>query len=907
MKINKGKFKSKWLIIGTCLSGIVATGIVVPLVLSSFRNVSYNETIENNGFNINVPSNQHVIEENNLKYLVDDKNQTASVIGFSDKKIDNSHELSIPGYISLNNQFYAVTSVINGAFYNCNLTSVSFPETLKQIGANAFANNELTELNLPSSLISLGNNSFSNNWFPVGTVINLPSQCNWNKIAALSPFTVTYNLGQFTPGVRTIIQNLAVYQYDSISNNWNIVSYEPSIAIGQKDNVKQNNNIFTYRPNDDLKEPNGVHYTYHPQVVPTNSSVDTTRIIFKTSNGKWYLGTMSFVDNKINFSTKNNYLNGVKFSVFSNNQGKYLFNGDLSNKINDLSISYGDVISFYSNPSATDIIMSTHVPNNVVISSNNFSNYGMYYQISHTSTWREGLPTSFIATPDGFIPYQNIINIQANSLTKKENSTDIFINGVALSDHKITIEYDGKKIETTSNESGEFTFSVPANIALNTLVTISCDGCLPQTFKLIGKNPIKSSFLFKIGNNEFGICPNGYTKKFDLWNSSSTTMPDYNNPALNVNSAYCNSNIKWNDGLANNSIIITNSVYGNDNELKNKYSETINLKSITSSSQLQEALNKISYDPDCTNIFTITIPNKSNYLFGVVSNNNMINVGEPIPSIISNLSGIYDEYSFTITNKGISSNAKFSNAQLGASKTWDATNYMIVTHTEDAGLEVNKFASNWYDPTPLMWETVRNITSNLQTSYDKAIALCQWVSENMHYSDNYSYYHNISETFNHLSGVCGNYAALLAVMCQMSGIVSRVVIGRSEGGPNYFSKFNIVDHAWTQIWDQQMGAWITLDPTWNWYSPYGQIQNALNIGRSDEHICLVLWPTGTNYFSYFAGREYEALNNLGTYYGIQQGSRTNIYPAQYAINLTYLLDKASKLQENEYLYVGNFR
>ncbi|MBO6042160.1 hypothetical protein J6P59_06040 [bacterium] len=47
----------------------------------------------------------------------------------------------------------------------------------------------------------------------------------------------------------------------------------------------------------------------------------------------------------------------------------------------------------------------------------------------------------------------------------------------------------------------------------------------------------------------------------------------------------------------------------------------------------------------------------------------------------------------------------------------------------------------------------------------------------MVYTYSYTYYHTIVQTFNHLQGVCGNYAALASVMCMMAGLVSRVVVG----------------------------------------------------------------------------------------------------------------------------------
>ena len=135
-------------------------------------------------------------------------------------------------------------------------------------------------------------------------------------------------------------------------------------------------------------------------------------------------------------------------------------------------------------------------------------------------------------------------------------------------------------------------------------------------------------------------------------------------------------------------------------------------------------------------------------------------------------------------------------------------------------------------------------------------------------------------------------------MCMMAGLVSRVVIGYALAGVNYFSP-PYIDHAWMQVWDEQLGSWITLDPTWGWFMPYGALQAHLNTSRRAEHICLVLWPAGTNYFSYFVGHSYAALLNLGNFFGYQGGSIATYYPMKYAAYLSQLLHQTSTITGDE--------
>lgn len=57
-----------------------------------------------------------------------------------------------------------VVSINDSAFYNADLTSITFPSSLTSIGANAFAyKNNLTTITLPSGLLSIATGAFSYN------------------------------------------------------------------------------------------------------------------------------------------------------------------------------------------------------------------------------------------------------------------------------------------------------------------------------------------------------------------------------------------------------------------------------------------------------------------------------------------------------------------------------------------------------------------------------------------------------------------------------------------------------------------------------------------------------------------------------------------------------------------------
>ncbi|MBQ5543680.1 MAG: hypothetical protein IIT97_01925, partial [Mycoplasmataceae bacterium] len=75
--------------------------------------------------------------------------------------------------------------------------------------------------------------------------------------------------------------------------------------------------------------------------------------------------------------------------------------------------------------------------------------------------------------------------------------------------------------------------------------------------------------------------------------------------------------------------------------------------------------------------------------------------------------------------------------------------------------------------------------------------------------------------------------------------------------------------------------------------------DTFNIFRSNELVALVLWPQGTNYFSYFAGHSYAALLNLGNYFGYSGGELETFYPMQNAAYISQLLQETTTLTGTE--------
>lgn len=73
-----------------------------------------------------------------------------------------SGEVTVPASVTVDGTAYAVTSIGNRAFYNCeDLTAVSLPDGLRTVGVDAFSNcRSLTLLTVPASVESISENSF---------------------------------------------------------------------------------------------------------------------------------------------------------------------------------------------------------------------------------------------------------------------------------------------------------------------------------------------------------------------------------------------------------------------------------------------------------------------------------------------------------------------------------------------------------------------------------------------------------------------------------------------------------------------------------------------------------------------------------------------------------------------------
>ncbi|PRR81951.1 transglutaminase-like domain-containing protein [Clostridium vincentii] len=108
------------------------------------------------------------------------------------------------------------------------------------------------------------------------------------------------------------------------------------------------------------------------------------------------------------------------------------------------------------------------------------------------------------------------------------------------------------------------------------------------------------------------------------------------------------------------------------------------------------------------------------------------------------------------------------------------------------------------------------ITKSSNTDRQKARAIYTWVGSNIKYDDNKAvkvmnqekgYESGSIPAFRDRSGICFDYACLFTSMTKAIDLKSRIIIGEGFNGSEF------VSHAWNQVYLEDEGIWINVDPT----------------------------------------------------------------------------------------------
>ncbi|MDI6725281.1 MAG: transglutaminase-like domain-containing protein, partial [Methanobacterium sp.] len=113
-----------------------------------------------------------------------------------------------------------------------------------------------------------------------------------------------------------------------------------------------------------------------------------------------------------------------------------------------------------------------------------------------------------------------------------------------------------------------------------------------------------------------------------------------------------------------------------------------------------------------------------------------------------------------------------------------------------------------------------SITSGLSSSYDKAVAIFNWVRDNINYSFYYNTKYGAANTLKYRQGNCVDHSHLIVALARNAGLKARYVHATAK-----FTSGNTYGHAWAQILVN--GKWIDADATSSQNS-FGVIRNWSN-------------------------------------------------------------------------------
>lgn len=100
-------------------------------------------------------------EVNGIYYGLNSSTMTAYVTGKTWEGGGYSGDIVIPSKVTYNTKELDVTTIGKKAFYGCDITSISIPNSVTSIEESSFQGCKITSINLPNNLITIGKSAFS--------------------------------------------------------------------------------------------------------------------------------------------------------------------------------------------------------------------------------------------------------------------------------------------------------------------------------------------------------------------------------------------------------------------------------------------------------------------------------------------------------------------------------------------------------------------------------------------------------------------------------------------------------------------------------------------------------------------------------------------------------------------------
>ena len=167
---------------------------------------------------------------------------------------------------------------------------------------------------------------------------------------------------------------------------------------------------------------------------------------------------------------------------------------------------------------------------------------------------------------------------------------------------------------------------------------------------------------------------------------------------------------------------------------------------------------------------------------------------------------------------------------------WALKNYRGYEHNKELAAQeyAGQEAREWYlkpsdsiqSDDPRIIELAQEITENINDNYKKALAIHDWVCDNIAYNFDYI---NGNKTIVSVSAlqvledrgtICSGYANLSVALLRAAGVPAKVVKGYAKSDAledtypdSVFSEEMQTNHAWLEFYAD--GRWVVEDPTWD--------------------------------------------------------------------------------------------
>lgn len=123
---------------------------------------------------------------------------------------------------------------------------------------------------------------------------------------------------------------------------------------------------------------------------------------------------------------------------------------------------------------------------------------------------------------------------------------------------------------------------------------------------------------------------------------------------------------------------------------------------------------------------------------------------------------------------------------------------------------------------------------NAGSTLDKVKSIYNWIITNISYdygkasSATSAYVPNPDSTMSSRSGICFDYAALMAAMCRAQGIPTKVVIGTTKGQAHAWNEVYVAGSGWIAVGVPANGGWKRLDATFGAVNGASYTENNAN-------------------------------------------------------------------------------